>query len=57
METGTTHCFQYRHNSQFILTRSLRTTEVYTKVEKQDLKKVVDACHPRKWKHLEHAIA
>jgi site-specific recombinase XerD len=30
--------------------RRLRNTEVYTKVEKEDLKKVVDTFHPRKWK-------
>ena len=37
--------------------KRLRTTEVYTRVEKQDLQRVVDACHPRKWKSAEHAIA
>jgi site-specific recombinase XerD len=30
--------------------KHLRNTEVYTRVEKEDLKRVVDICHPRKWK-------
>ena len=29
--------------------RRLRNTEVYTRVDKEDLKQVVDACHPRRW--------
>jgi integrase/recombinase XerC len=29
--------------------KHIRNTEVYTRVEKEDLKRVVDACHPRKW--------
>jgi site-specific recombinase XerD len=30
--------------------RLLRNTEIYTKVEKEDLRNVVDSCHPRRWK-------
>jgi site-specific recombinase XerD len=33
--------------------RHLKNTEVYTKVEKEDLKEVVDRCHPRRWKEAE----
>lgn len=28
----------------------LRSTEIYTKVDKEDLKNVIDAYHPRKWR-------
>jgi integrase/recombinase XerD len=34
--------------------KHIRNTEVYTRVEKEDLKRVVDTCHPRKWKAAEH---
>lgn len=30
--------------------RKLKDTQVYTRVEKEDLKRVLDRCHPRKWK-------
>ena len=30
--------------------RSLRNTEIYTKVEKKDLKRILDTYHPRQWK-------
>jgi integrase/recombinase XerD len=39
-----------RHIQSILGHRKLRNTEIYTKVEKEDLKNVVDACHPRKWK-------
>lgn len=29
--------------------RRLRNTEIYTKVDKEDLKSVLDTCHPRRW--------
>jgi integrase/recombinase XerC len=39
-----------RHIQSILGHRLLRNTEIYTKVEKEDLRGVVDACHPRKWK-------
>lgn len=33
--------------------RRLRSTEVYTRVEKDDLRQVMNRCHPRKWKNRE----
>jgi site-specific recombinase XerD len=39
-----------RHIQSILGHRKLRNTEVYTKVEKEDLKNVVDSFHPRKWK-------
>jgi integrase/recombinase XerD len=38
-----------RHIQQILGHRRLRNTEVYTKVDKEDLKEVLDGCHPRKW--------
>ena len=38
-----------RHIQSILGHRRLRNTEVYTKVEKEDLRHVVDACHPRRW--------
>ena len=32
--------------------KRLRNTEIYTKVDKEDLKEVLDTCHPRKWKKI-----
>jgi site-specific recombinase XerD len=40
-----------RHIQSILGHRRLASTEIYTKVEKEDLKGVVDACHPRKWSH------
>jgi len=40
-----------RHIQSILGHRLLRNTEIYTKVEKEDLRNVVDSCHPRKWKH------
>jgi site-specific recombinase XerD len=34
--------------------RRLKTTEIYTKVDKEELKEVLDRCHPRKWRMKEH---
>lgn len=39
-----------RHIQQILGHKRLKNTEVYTKVEKEDLKKVLDTFHPRKWK-------
>jgi site-specific recombinase XerD len=39
-----------RHIQQLLGHEQLRTTEIYTKVDKEDLKKVLDACHPRRWR-------
>ena len=38
-----------RHIQSILGHRRLRNTEVYTKVDKEDLREVVDSCHPRKW--------
>lgn len=38
-----------RHIQSILGHRRLRNTEIYTKVENEDLKHVVDACHPRRW--------
>jgi integrase/recombinase XerC len=32
----------------------LRSTQVYTRVEKEDLRAVLDSCHPRQFKSIEH---
>jgi integrase/recombinase XerC len=32
----------------------LRSTQVYTRVEKEDLRAVLDSCHPRHFKSIEH---
>jgi integrase/recombinase XerC len=36
--------------------RKLKDTELYTRVEKEDLRRVLDRCHPRKWKDTERGI-
>jgi site-specific recombinase XerD len=38
-----------RHIQSILGHRRLHNTEVYTRVEKEDLKQVVDHCHPRRW--------
>jgi site-specific recombinase XerD len=38
-----------RHIQSILGHRRLRNTEVYTRVDKEDLRHVVDACHPRRW--------
>lgn len=38
-----------RYIQGFLGHQSIATTEVYTKVEKDDLKEVLDTYHPRKW--------
>lgn len=37
-----------RHIQSILGHRRLRSTEIYTKVDKEDLRAVVDTCHPRK---------
>jgi site-specific recombinase XerD len=32
---------------------SLKNTEIYTRVDKEDLKAVLDSCHPRKWRRAQ----
>jgi len=44
-----------RHIQSILGHRRLRNTEVYTKVEKEDLRHVVDACHPRRWTGIRDA--
>jgi site-specific recombinase XerD len=39
-----------RHIQQILGHERLRSTEVYTKVDKEDLKNVIDTYHPRKWR-------
>lgn len=39
-----------RHIQQILGHKCLRSTEVYTKVDKEELKKVLDTYHPRQWK-------
>jgi site-specific recombinase XerD len=46
-----------RHIQSILGHKKLRNTEIYTKVDKEDLKNVVDACHPRKWKAHLHVCA
>jgi integrase/recombinase XerC len=42
-----------RHIQSILGHRQLRNTEIYTKVENEDLRHVVDACHPRRWNGTE----
>ena len=39
-----------RYIQEILGHKCLRSTEVYTKVDKEELKKVLDTCHPRQWK-------
>jgi integrase/recombinase XerC len=39
-----------RYIQQILGHQSLKNTEVYTKVDKESLRKVLDNCHPRRWK-------
>jgi integrase/recombinase XerD len=39
-----------RHIREILGHKCLRSTEVYTKVDKEELKKVLDTYHPRQWK-------
>ena len=39
-----------RHIQAILGHKCLRSTEVYTKVDKEELKRVLDTHHPRKWK-------
>jgi site-specific recombinase XerD len=41
-----------RSIQQILGHRRLRNTEVYTKVDKEDLKSVLDAKHPRQWRQM-----
>ncbi|RPJ08537.1 MAG: hypothetical protein EHM28_04050 [Spirochaetaceae bacterium] len=36
-----------RHIQQILGHKSIKNTEIYTKVEKEDLREVIDKCHPR----------
>ncbi|HEQ72438.1 MAG TPA: hypothetical protein ENN69_08105 [Spirochaetia bacterium] len=38
-----------RHIAQILGHERLKNTEIYTRVEKEDLKSVLDACHPRRF--------
>ncbi|HYW84402.1 MAG TPA: tyrosine-type recombinase/integrase [Spirochaetia bacterium] len=46
-----------RHIQSILGHRRLRNTEVYTRVDKEDLRHVVDACHPRRWMESENAVS
>ena len=39
-----------RHIQQILGHKHLKNTEVYTKVDREDLKDVLDTCHPRKYR-------
>ena len=39
-----------RHIQQILGHKRLRNTEIYTKVDREELREVLDAFHPRKWK-------
>lgn len=39
-----------RHIQEILGHKCLRSTEIYTKVDKEELKKVLDTYHPRQWK-------
>lgn len=60
---GFRHCFGYhllragcniRYIQQLLGHAHLKNTEIYTKVDKEDLKQVLDTYHPRKWKRTEN---
>jgi site-specific recombinase XerD len=38
-----------RHIQAILGHESLATTQVYTRVDKDDLKRILDAYHPRRW--------
>jgi len=40
-----------RHIQEILGHRRLKNTEIYTRVDKEDLKSVLDACHPRRFAH------
>jgi len=46
-----------RHIQAILGHESIATTQVYTHVEKEDLKKSLDAYHPRHWQRPEAAAA
>lgn len=60
---GFRHCLGYhllragcniRYIQQLLGHAHLKNTEIYTKVEKEDLKQVLDTFHPRKWKRKDN---
>jgi site-specific recombinase XerD len=40
-----------RHIQEILGHQRLKNTEIYTRVDKEDLKSVLDACHPRRFAH------
>jgi site-specific recombinase XerD len=42
-----------RYIQEILGHKLLRNTEIYTKVDKEDLKEVLDACHPRKFRSVQ----
>ena len=42
-----------RYIQEILGHKLIRNTEIYTKVDKEDLKEVLDTCHPRKFKECE----
>jgi len=44
-----------RHIQVILGHEALGTTQIYTKVDKDDLKRSLDAFHPRQWNHAENA--
>jgi site-specific recombinase XerD len=43
-----------RYIQEILGHKLLRNTEIYTKVDKEDLKEVLDTCHPRKFRSMNH---
>jgi len=43
-----------RYIQEILGHKLLRNTEIYTKVDKEDLKVVLDTCHPRKFRSMNH---
>ncbi len=46
-----------RHIQAILGHESLATTQIYTKVDKDDLKRSLDAFHPRKWREVRNSSA
>lgn len=45
-----------RHIQQILGHRRLKNTEVYTQVDRQDLREVLDAYHPRRWDRRDESV-
>jgi site-specific recombinase XerD len=45
-----------RHIAEILGHERLKNTEIYTKVDREDLKSVLDACHPRRFVKTHEAV-